>query len=102
MRVLTAPQNPPKQEASRGTGERIPRRRGGAGDGNRTRMASLEGWGLQAPCWLVSVKSGGCRAFHVPQRDREDAAEVGLRARRCPGAGHVSVSQSAGPVKVLE
>ena len=31
-------------------------------------MASVEGLGLQAPSWLVSVKSGKCRAFRVPQR----------------------------------
>jgi hypothetical protein len=31
-------------------------------------MASLEGLGIHAPSWLVSAKSGGCRAFRVPQR----------------------------------
>jgi len=28
----------------------------GAGDGNRAHMASLEGLGLKAPCWLVNAK----------------------------------------------
>jgi hypothetical protein len=31
-------------------------------------MASLEGLGIQAPSLLVSVESGGCRAFRMPQR----------------------------------
>jgi hypothetical protein len=46
----------------------VPRHRCGAGDRDRTGMASLEGLGHQGPSWLVRVKSGGSRAFHVPQR----------------------------------
>ena len=30
----------------------------GAGDRDRTGMTSLEGSGLQAPCWLPGAKSG--------------------------------------------
>ena len=52
-------------------------------------MASLEGLGLQAPSWLVSAKSGGCRAFRVPQRQEGEAA--GGAAPRCarPAASRV-------------
>ena len=45
-------------------------------------MASLEGLGLLSPSWLVSAKSGACRAFRVPQRHRGRMEE---RLRPLPG-----------------
>src|SRR5919199_2352428 len=72
----------------------------GAGDGNRTRMASLEGLGLEAPPSLVSAMSAGCRAFHVPPRHLEDVADVGVRVLAAvEGDGRVCVRRSAGPVE---
>src|SRR3712207_1068502 len=42
----------------------------GAGDGNRTRIVSLEGMGLGAPSWLVNARSDGFRAFLMPHSRR--------------------------------
>ena len=53
----------------------------GAGDRDRTGMASLEGVGLHAPSSLVSAKPDGCRAFSVPQFQREGGSPRGSPPR---------------------
>src|SRR5688500_12249984 len=56
----------------------------GAGDRDRTGMASLEGLGLPARSWLVRAKSGACRAFRVPRREmagRSSGSSVSLAQR---------------------
>jgi hypothetical protein len=45
----------------------LPRHRGGAGDGNRTRTVSLEGLVLRAVSFLVKGSPGSVRAFRLPQ-----------------------------------
>jgi hypothetical protein len=50
--------------------------RRGAGDGNRTRMAGLEGVRIHVASSLVALKACQRRAFHVPQR------QIGRDGRR--------------------
>ncbi len=51
-------------------------------------MASLEGGGLHVPSLLLRAKSGGCRAFRVPQRYLGRPEERLLPVAR-PAAGRV-------------
>jgi hypothetical protein len=63
----------------------------GAGDRDRTGMASLEGLRLSVAYSLVNGKSGGCRAFRVPQRQMAgrgsgSSLSLGQRAVECCGS----------------
>jgi hypothetical protein len=78
----------------------------GAGDRDRTGMASLEGWGPQAPNRLIRPPSGGCRAFHVPSwsgvhqgRDRPEFRTHPGDQRAWPSRVALAQQRRAGPVR---
>ncbi len=74
------------------TRNRCPATSRGAGDGNRTRVSSLEGLGLQTLFSVVSAKFGASRAFYVPQLDVTGCrAGRGQPSAAARGAGASSV-----------
>jgi hypothetical protein len=71
----------------------VPRRPGGAGDGNRTRVISLEGEGSfdALLCW-----SDGCRPRTVPSACLSVQRALGVGRRQVPGRRHLDPGPSEG------
>ena len=71
----------------------------GAGDRDRTGMASLEGVGPRVASPLVSAESGACCAFHVPLRNMGTQNSGSPFCRRSSAAVRGAIATYAGPEK---